>query len=482
MDEYLEFLRMLDFSEEEISALLPQWRRACALLHLNEADLHFSREEWIPRYWDLELHGVRKCIAAYIKELIEVTRLSEYKARGDKLLYYNMPCHPPCIYAHRHSGGDRLHVCYPDYVIATVFNAFFHKTSVDNTKNSTHASPLCNHCEMNQFKVNKAFRDVIPEPDVLWNWGLYCNESHKIEELADDLQNRDWFCVLTTMPLDSTTGIAESEDERRVSYLVAELQDAQRSISERTGFPVSEDDMIAATEEYLSYQLKVEQLADLISQTERQPVGGNELAIFQVPTQIAFGTGLKWLNEAIDEMLKEITERVRNEEGPLAKNAPRLACHFVPFSVPWINRAFMDHGVHLSVNTFFALASEQQRCFDRNDIYRSAARQWFCNPSAVNMLNEADLVCDILRKYPQDGVLYGFFDFSCWLGSLKKTLIKIVEGRTGIPHFYFESEFWNDEQYSLEDRMARIKSIAYRVKINHLLGGWKNGTKKDFKE
>ena len=91
------------------------------------------------------------------------------------------------------------------------------------------------------------------------------------------------------------------------------------------------------------------------------------------------------------------------------------------------------------------------------------------------MHNEAELVCEILEKYPQDGVLYGFFDFGCWIGSLKKTMIKIVEAKMGIPHYYFESEFWNDERYSLEDRIDRIKSIAYRVKVNSMINGWNNG-------
>ena len=478
MDESLEFLKLLDFPEEEIPVLLPVWKRACAVLHLSEQDLRFAREEWLPQYWDLHLRGVRKCIAAYIRELIEVTKLSDYKACGDKIIYYNMPCHPPCIYAHKRSGGKRIHICYPDYIIATVFSAFFHKTA-SNRGNGPCASPLCHQCEMNQFKVNKEFRDLLPEPDVLWNWGLYCNEGHKIEELAAETEDRDWFCVLTTMPPDATPGMDEREDQRRVEYLVAELRDAQKRIGERTGIPVSDGDLIDATEEYLAYQMKIEELAYLVSKAACQPIGGNDMAIFQAPAQIAFGTGLKWLSEALDTLLEEVKARIAEGIGPLPADAPRLACHFVPFSVPWINRAFMDNGVNLSVNTFFALASEQQHYFDRNDIYRSAARQWLCNPSAVGMLNEADLVCEILQRYPVDGVLYGFFDFSCWIGSLKKTLIKIVEARTGIPHYYFESEFWNDEQYSLDDRIARIRSIAYRVKINHLLGGWKHGTKKD---
>lgn len=476
MNMYESFLQLLDVSEDDLGVLLPIWEHTCIRLGLTEKDMHFAAEEWLPQYWDLSLHGVRKCIAAYIRELMDVAQLDEYKQNGDEILYYNMPCHPPCVYAFLRAGEGKLHISFPDYVIATVFNAFFHKEIAESAIKRPKASPLCHQCEMNQVKVNEYFRHLIPEPTVQWNWGLYCNEGHKVEEYVHDMGERSWNYVLTTIPKDPAPGIPEAEDHSRVHYLALELQEAYKQISFFTGAQICPEDLIGASEEYLIYQLKVEKLMDMVSKADPQPLSGNDLAIFQAPAQIAFGTGLKYLNEAIDLILEEVTQRVQHGIGPLPKGAPRLACQFVPFSVPWINRAFMDCGVNLSINTFFAMPSRQQKYYDRSDIFNSMARQWLCNPSVVNMLNEADLVCEILEKYPQDGVLYGFFDFNCWIGSLQKTLIKIVESRTGIPHYYFESEFWNDEKYSLEDRMARIKSIAYQVKINHMLSGWNYGT------
>ncbi len=479
MSIYEEYLRLLDIPDGEIKGLLPRWKTTCEKVGLTEQDLRFSAEGWLPQYWDLSLHGVRKCIAAYIRELIEVAHMAEYSRRGDRILYYNMPCHPPCVYVFLRLGAGHVHISYPDYVIATVLNSFFHKEIGGADAGSQKASPLCSHCEMNQVKVNNYFDHIIPAPTVQWNWGFYCNESHKIEEYASEMGERSWPYVFTTIPKDPASGVPEAEDKARVNYLAAELREAIEQIAERLGVSVREEDLLTVSEEYLAYQLKVEKLTDLISRADPQPVSGNEMAIFQAPAQIAFGTGLKYLNEALELMLAEVEKRLEREEGPLPKDSPRLACQFVPFSVPWINRAFMDCGVNLSINTFFALASRQQKYFDRQDVYGSLARQWLSHPSVVNLLNETELVVEILEKYPQDGVLYGFFDFRCWIGSLQKTLIKIVEERTGIPLYYWESEFWNDELYSQEDRMARIKSIAYRAKINHMLNGWNHGTKKD---
>ena len=478
MSAYRDFLKLLAFSDEEIPQLLPQWENACRLLELSEEELDYAANSWLPRYWDLSLLGVRKCIGAYFRELIQLTRLGELKKAGAKILYYNMPSHPACIYANRLAGGDRLHISYPDYIIATVFNAFLHKDTAETKPGMPCASQLCHQCGMNRVKAQERFRNIIAEPTVLWNWGLYCNEGHKIEELLQDTGESGWDYVLTTMPQDAGSALPEAEDEKRVGYLARQLRESQKQVSAYTGIPVGEKELAEATEKYLEYMLKVEALTDLVSRADPQPMSGNELALFWVPAQIALDTGFEYITEAVDTVIGEIKERTEKAEGPLPKGSPRLACHFVPFSVPWINRAFMDNGVNLSVNTFFAQPSRQAEYFQRGDVYRSVARQWLSNPSVVNMQNEAELVCAILERYPQDGVLYGFFDFGCWIGSLKKTMIKIVQERTGIPTYYFESEFWDDGRYSLEDRLDRIKNIAYKVKINHMISGVNNAKKK----
>lgn len=477
MNAYEKFLRLVEFSDEEMSVQLPLWENACKMLDLTESDMLFAADEWLPTYWDMSLQGVRKCIGAYIRELIELTRLSEYQRNGAKIIYYNMPSHPACIYANKYAGD--VHISYPDYVVSTVFHAFFHKDLTESDKDTPRGSPLCYQCGMNKVKINRRLRNIIVKPTVLWNWGLYCDEAYKIEELVDSIEERDWNCVFTTCPQDSALDIPENEDHDRVQHLAWEIEDSQKKISDFTKIPVSEEHLIKATEAYLAYLLKVEHLIDMVALSDPQPITGNDLTIFQVPSQIAFDTGLDYLNDAIDIMLEEVHKRITKGEGILPKHSPRLACHFVPFSVPWINKAFIDSGINLSINTFFALASKQIAYFDREKIYESIARQWLSNPSAVNLESEAALVCEILEKYPQDGVLYGFFDFGCWIGSLKKTLIKIVENRTGIPHYYFESEFWNDERFSLNDRITYIKSIAYSLKINRMVNGWNDGKKKD---
>lgn len=84
MSAYRDFLKLLAFSDEEIPQLLPQWENACRLLELSEEELDYAANSWLPRYWDLSLLGVRKCIGAYFRELI---RLTEISMQGNSILY-----------------------------------------------------------------------------------------------------------------------------------------------------------------------------------------------------------------------------------------------------------------------------------------------------------------------------------------------------------------------------------------------------------
>ena len=471
---YEQFLRMLDFTDEECKELLPQWIHACRLFGLTESDLCFATEQWIPAYWDLSLHGVRRCIGAFIREFITISRLEEFKAKGDKLVYFNMPSHPACAYANKISGGEGIHTASPDFIISSVLNAFFHKNTVLEDKTASCMNPMCNHCGMNRLRADAHHQNMVAVPDVMWNWGLFCNESPKTEELIECTGPDGWEYVLTFLPHDVNFGVHEVDDPDRARYLAEQLRSSQEQVSRITGVAVTDQNMKEAIEAYMSYIHKLDELTMLVATSDPQPISGNDLTIFSVLAHAAFDTGFRYFNEAIDEVLVEVRERIERHDGALAAGAPKLACHFVPYCVPWVSKAFSENGVNLTINTMFASASAMENVIDSTDVFTTIARQWLCNPSAVNLGDEAFMMSRLLSCVPVDGVLFGFFSFDRWLGGLQKTMIKLVEQQSGVPGYYLEGDFWTDEKYSLEDRLSRIESIAYKIKINHMINGWKN--------
>ena len=183
--------------------------------------------------------------------------------------------------------------------------------------------------------------------------------------------------------------------------------------------------------------------------------------------QVCFNLGIEAVNEALDIAIEEIRERIQRGKGPLPKGAPKLACYFVPLNVPWVDRMFRENGVNLSLGRLYPLASMmEERLKSDEDPYLAAARQIYMSHDAVNMGNAASIAESLLSRFPLDGALIGFYDFDRWIGSLQKTEMRLVEERTGIPHFYLEGDFWALNNVSAEDRKAVIRGICNCLKIS----------------
>lgn len=463
-----EFLELIGVSDDEINDLLPQWIKTAEWLGLTEEKVKYAVREWIPRNWNMELAGIQKCIAAYIRELIEIYRFPEYKNRGDKLVYGNIPAHPAVYHAIRIKAGSKVHIAVPEFMITTVMNSFFNERE-SQSDNKTILNSRCCHCGLNRIRMNARMEKSIISPDVNWGWGLYCNESSKCNEMLECLDGEmEWENIHTTFPHDAYWGEKEAYNEYRVSYLAKEIRTGQERVSAITGIEVTDEEVRQAVKEYTRYAKKVDYLNQIVGNADPQPISGNELTLFSAILPAPLNFGFFYLEDAIDILTAEVEARISKGIGILPKGAPKLGCYFTPFITPWINTAFLDNGINISVGTFLAGAMDTEQ-FQDDDVYRIIARQWFLNPSAVNMGNEIELIVKILEKYNLDGMLYGFFAFDRWLGMHQKMMIPLLEEKTGIQYFYLEGDFWNDEKYSLKDRMSRIENIAYYLKVNRAI-------------
>lgn len=464
---HIEFLQLLGWEGAELEAFLPDWLHAAEFLKLSEQDVEVAIHEWLPRYWDLSLRSVRKLIAACIREVVAFSKTELYKKEGKKVLYSNPTAAYVSIYANKLAGGDQLHVAYPGFIIMTVLQSFFGKKETP-ADGKTCMSTSCQHCALNGIRVNYCTEGRIPMPTVTWTWGLHCNESHKIEELVDCLDEKEWRNVLTTIPHDAPLGTIEAEDDDRVAYLAEQIREGQRQVSEITGIEVTEAHLQKAMDVYLTYMGKIERLTDLVVNADPQPISGNALTQFSLCMEVCFDTGMDYINDALDTAIEEVEERIRKGTGVLPKGAPKLACHFLPTSMPWIGKSFLENGVNLSLGRIFPPASWLKKALDEKDLYQSVACHCLMSPNAVNMQNEAAITMRILQQYTFDGALYGFYSHDRWMGALHKAMIREVEEHTGIPHYYLESAFWDSEHYSVEDRLPIIRSICNSLKISSI--------------
>ena len=309
-----KFLETLGWTGQELEEFLPDWLNTARFLHLTDEDVRRAVEEWIPAYWNISLSGVRKSIAACIREAADTAKMGAYMREGKKVLYSTMPSCPVCITANKLAGEGRLEISYPYFIVTSILGAFFNK-STDQLFNGSCMDPNCHHCGMNCMRADSVMSGTIPKPTVTWNWGLQCNESPKTDEMIFTLGKAEWDNVLTTIPHDAPLGDSEADDDERVEYLKEEIRVSQEEVTQHTGIEVREEHLRAAVSEYMGYLKRIEHLTDLVMNADPQPLTGNELALMGICMESAFNTGLGWLNDAIDTAIAEVEELIREGRG-----------------------------------------------------------------------------------------------------------------------------------------------------------------------
>ena len=464
---YRDFLELCAFDEEEIEKLLPEWIEGSKILGLEEEDVAYALNEWIPQNWDIQYLGVRKMIGAHIREAIEISKLNQYKKDGVKIVYGILPAISTCYLGLKNAGKDKIFVNFPDLLLVTILNGFFHK--VDSYLERAEEDGMtygCRHCALNKTRIGAKASGVIPSPDVIWTWGLNCDEGPKTDEYIAGLYGKDWKYVISRIPHDTHFGNIDDEDEERVKYLARVLKEGQEEIENIIGIKVSDEDMKKAIADQGRYVFKYSQLVSLACKSNPQVVSGSVLSNFGNLLGVPFNSGFEYMEEALDIMLRECKKAAKEGVGILPKDAPKLACYFVPFAVPWVDRIFMENGIGITFCLTFTPSKSQLKPPNYEDSFMVIAESWLQMSFGQNMGYEIQGFCEKVEAMkPFDGLLLGFFDFDRWLGAHHKIASKVIEERTGVPTFYMESDFWEDRDYSPEALRTRIESVAQVIKL-----------------
>lgn len=466
-DVYKEFLELCAFDEEEIRTMLPEWKEASKALGLEEKDIEYSLNYLIPEHWDIQYLGVRKMIGVYIREAIELARLHKYKEDGVKLVYGIIPAITTNYLAIKNAGKDKVFVSFPDIQLVSILNSFFHK--LDSYLERAEEDGMtygCRHCALNKTRIGAKADNIIPSPDVIWSWGLNCDEGPKTDEYIAGLYGDDWRYVVSRIPHDTSFGHIDDEDDERVEYLAEVLKDAQREIEGIIGISVSDEDMKKAINDQARYSFKYSQLVSLVSKSNPQVIRGSALTQFGQAICIPFNCGVEYMEEAMDIMIREVKQARKAGTGVLPVDAPKVGFYFCPFAVPWIDKIFMDNGVATTFSMTFTPAKSQLKPPRFEDPFKATAETWLKMSFGQNMGYEIkNMIEKVEANRPFDGLLMGFFDFDRWLGAHHKIASAMIEKETGVPTFYMESDFWEDRDYSPEALRTRIESISQVVKL-----------------
>ncbi len=464
-DIYEDFLRLAGFEEKEMPVYLPEWRKASEKLGLSKNDVQYATEEWIPANFEVKLEGIRKLIGARIREIIDLTRANDYKKQGKKIVYGILPALLDYYYALKLTAPDKVYVSFPDTILVSTLNAFFHKLNPFLEEAERAGIPYgCRHCALNKTRYAARRMGLIPAPDISWIWGLICDEGPKTDEFIRLYQDPGWKTYVTRMPHDQPMGTAEDEVVERVEYLAAQMRDGFEFVQKEIGIKVPDEKIIEVQNIKRRYAAKLAELHRLMA-SDPQPLSGELCNFFYEPLGTPYNTGIEAMENALEILVKEMQQRVAKKEGILPKGAPKLMVYFLPHSLPWIAKIFESNGVGVPLSVFFVLAKKELMPSNYKDPYMVAAETWFRRGCRVNTGYEVESICEKLVTYKADGMIFGFFDFDRWWGAHHRLMTRMVEEKTKLPVFYIEGDIYEDRDYSPEALRTRIESICEIIKM-----------------
>src|SRR4030066_1863833 len=331
-----DFLRLTGFEEDEMSEYLPQWRKASERLGLTEDDVKFAVEKQLPTYFAIELEGIRKLLGCFVKETIDLTKASEYKERGVKIVYGILPAILHFYYALKLTAPDRVFVSFPDIFLTLVMNGFFHKLAPYLEEAEKTGIPYgCRHCALNKARYAIRRLGIIPSPDINWIWGFICDEAPKTDEFISIYYDPEWKTYITRLPHDQPLGTVKDGVIDRVEYLANQMRDGFESVQKEIGIKVSEEKIREVIDTWQRYAAKLSELALLMS-ADPQPLGAVSGRMFWEGLFAPFNTGIGQMEKALDITIKEVKQRVSNGEGILPRGAPKLLIYSMHPTVPWI--------------------------------------------------------------------------------------------------------------------------------------------------
>ena len=462
---YENFLRLMGFEEDEMSKYVPEWRKASEKIGLTEEDIEFATKEFLPANYDMELKGVRKLLGCYIKETIELAKANEYKQKGVKVLYGILLAITHYYAALKMAAPDKIYVSFPDILLVTTLQCFFHKLNPYLEEAEKAGIPYgCRHCALNKTRYVGRKSGLLPPPDVSWIWGFTCDEGPKTDEFIRLYLDPEWKTYISRLPHDATLGTVEDEDDERVAYLAAQMRDGFEFTQKGLGVTVKEETLKKVIDDFQRYLNKLDVLYQLMG-SDPQPLSGQEGQFFAETLIRPFNIGQEPLEEALDIVIDEIKERVAKKQGILPPGAPKLMSNFVPIYIPWLVKTFEQNGVGLTYLEGFMPSKKQLQPPRFEDPFMAVAETWLKQSYAVNPGYKADLMAEKINARGVDGMVFGFFDFDRWLGSDHKLLSKMVREKANVPVFYIEGDLFDDRDYSPEALRTRIESICEIVKM-----------------
>lgn len=441
---YREFLGLLDVTDVERE--LPFLIKACSRYQIKEETMFRCVREHLPRYFHMELRGVRTLLRLYVTEWIGLEKLWE---RNVIKIYYNVPGTPTGMYwlarSLKQAGYDTA-VCTPDLITMIVLYGIIGMEEKIAGLNG------CRHCAVNMMREYLTIRQIIPKPDIRWSFGLLCDEAPK-KDMILEYAEEDALHVFIQKP---------SKHGDCKAYLEQQLEKGIRETEKRYGITCEKEGYQLEKKKRFSLAMRIDQIIRFLNRSEAFVIGNEEVGLIETLILASFQMDPDEISDILARLLEEMKEYAAGQNCPRMQY--RYAVYYTPVCNPLYGSIMEKNGIGLLHHTaFVSTAVVMQGDHPAEDM----AYECMGMLIGKDVDQEAEKISEIIIKNRLDGLVLGMFAFDRWMGAQQIMLQQKVEEQTGKHVLVYETDFWNQDSFSgdrMEMAMETVVSARGRGK------------------
>jgi len=451
---YDELLKLCGFDDDEIDRERPRIEKAFQKLGIVPEDME-PAQSWVRQNHDVELLGVRKLLAAWLKELIDVVLARD---EGKKVLYYGFPTisGPGMAIA---AASDDIHASCPDVVLCHTMGQIFNKLNpILEAGEENGLPPGHGLCSLQQIRVGAMAMGIIPVPDMVLTSSYYCDAGSKTDELLHERYGHPAFYVDGSM--DSAWGEFPGYLPQRVEFLGAELDqlfiDAKKILGAEVTREVWDRTMSVSRQLYSG----ISQLAGLMK-ADPMPVSQTAVGLATWLSSGSVGRAITEGPGAIAVLNEEVKKRVDEGIGVVEKGAPRVITLITNYSDASITRMIENCGLALCGTVYSAPVPKRE---GPPVAYKSLGEEIADREMIIgNYHSSYGIVkrcAKAIKDLNVDGLIFNYL-FNCRpLAQPSHFLKKWVEENTGIPTLSLEADNYDSRSYGAETLRTRVETFA----------------------
>jgi hypothetical protein len=451
---YTELFKLCGFETDEIERERPRIDKAFGILGIGQEDVKRG-EKRVRHYLDVELLGVRRFLAIWMRELVNLVLARE---EHEKIVYSDFPMELRPLMSVMLSTDEReVYVATPGQIInMTISQIFDRLTPFLEAGEQSGLPPGSAHCGLYQTRLGAMVTGAIPFPDLSLIASYHCDQPSEAEQLLHEVYGVP-VAYLDSCP-DANWGDWPEYNDHRARYSGSQARKLFSMCEEVLGCQLTEEAIRTTNRSNAIFRLKFQELIELIGHADPQPISQASLAhaffLNSMPTRDIEGK-----QEALEILFEEVKQRVEEGKGVVEKGAPGV---FVTATIsvdPGIARMIEDAGLAIRIQIPFWLSPWVVR--------KHPYREW---PDMIGVGPCLDVPhsCEAhvainaenCRHFNVDGAI-NFYPYSCreWVPTVMITK-KTIERDLGIPVLVLEGDSYDTRNYSADQLRTRVETFA----------------------